>query len=72
MTLSGGPRVICCCGTWRITVAEGVEHQEQLDFLGEVGCDQSQGYLHSRPIPRDECATLLQHGNGNGNLILPA
>lgn len=52
------------------TVAEGVEHQEQLDFLWQVGCDQSQGYLHSKPIPHDEFATLLQHGNGN--LILAA
>jgi diguanylate cyclase (GGDEF)-like protein len=52
------------------TVAEGVEHQEQLDFLWQVGCDQSQGFLHSAPIPGDQFATLLEHGNGN--LILPA
>ncbi len=52
------------------TVAEGVENQEQLDFLWQVGCDQSQGYLHSPPIPRDGFATLLQHGSGH--LILPA
>jgi EAL domain-containing protein (putative c-di-GMP-specific phosphodiesterase class I) len=51
-------------------VAEGVEQQEQLDFLWQVGCDQSQGYLHSPPIQRDEFANLLQHGNGQ--LILPA
>ncbi len=30
------------------TVAEGVEKQEQLDFLWHMGCDQSQGFLHSR------------------------
>jgi EAL domain-containing protein (putative c-di-GMP-specific phosphodiesterase class I) len=52
------------------TVAEGVENQEQLDFLWQVGCDQSQGYLHSKPITRDAFALLLEHGNGN--LILPA
>jgi EAL domain-containing protein (putative c-di-GMP-specific phosphodiesterase class I) len=52
------------------TIAEGVENQEQLDFLWQVGCDQSQGYLHSKPITRDEFAQLLEHGNGN--LILPA
>ncbi|HTW76097.1 MAG TPA: EAL domain-containing protein [Steroidobacteraceae bacterium] len=52
------------------TVAEGVENQEQLDFLWQVGCDQSQGYLHSPPIPRDQFVNLLQHGNGH--LILPA
>ncbi len=34
-----------------ITVAEGVENREQLDFLRGVGCDQVQGYLISRPLP---------------------
>lgn len=31
-------------------VAEGVETQEQLDFLRGQGCDQLQGYLLSRPL----------------------
>jgi len=31
-------------------VAEGVETQEQADFLRTHGCDQLQGYLLSRPI----------------------
>jgi diguanylate cyclase (GGDEF)-like protein len=41
------------------TVAEGVEHQEQLDYLIGAGCDESQGYLHSRPLPRDALERLL-------------
>jgi EAL domain-containing protein (putative c-di-GMP-specific phosphodiesterase class I) len=41
------------------TVAEGVETQKQLDFLVRAGCDESQGYLHSRPIPRAEFEQLL-------------
>lgn len=32
-------------------VAEGVETQEQLEFLKEAGCDLLQGYLLSRPMP---------------------
>lgn len=32
-------------------VAEGVESQSQLDFLGRNGCDVAQGYLLSRPQP---------------------
>ena len=47
------------------TVAEGVENQDQLDFIWHMGCDQSQGYLHSRPLPADEFAHLLKHGGGN-------
>ena len=41
------------------TVAEGVETQAQLDYLIHEGCDESQGYLHSRPLPREELERLL-------------
>jgi diguanylate cyclase (GGDEF)-like protein len=51
------------------TVAEGVENQEQLDFMWHTGCDQSQGYLHSHPLPSNEFALLL--AQGRGNLIRP-
>jgi diguanylate cyclase (GGDEF)-like protein len=51
-------------------VAEGVETTEQLGVLWEMGCDQSQGYLHSKAVSRDELAQLLEHGKGK--LMLPA
>ena len=35
------------------TIAEGVETQEQLDILNELGCDQVQGYHMGRPVPAD-------------------
>jgi diguanylate cyclase (GGDEF)-like protein len=47
------------------TVAEGVETQDQLDFMWQIGCDQSQGYLHSHPLPSEDFASLLEHGRGN-------
>ncbi|MGH8228876.1 MAG: putative bifunctional diguanylate cyclase/phosphodiesterase, partial [Steroidobacteraceae bacterium] len=50
-------------------VAEGVESQEQLDALWQLGCDQSQGFLHSKPVTREALTELLQHGNGR--YILP-
>ena len=50
-------------------VAEGVEHQFELDALWELGCDQSQGFLHSKAVPRNEFAELLAHGKGR--FILP-
>ena len=45
------------------TVAEGVETQGQLDYLRRAGCDESQGYLHSRPVPREEFEQLLLRVN---------
>ena len=45
------------------TVAEGVETQEQLDYLIRCGCDESQGYLHSRPVPEAEFVQLLLRRN---------
>ena len=36
------------------TVAEGVESQEQLNALKEMGCDIIQGYYFSKPIPVEE------------------
>lgn len=35
------------------TIADGVETQEQLDILIELGCDQVQGSFLGRPVPSD-------------------
>ncbi|MBW4966041.1 EAL domain-containing protein [Pseudoalteromonas sp. CR1] len=35
-------------------VAEGVETQEQLTILKELGCDFAQGYYFSKPIPEQD------------------
>jgi len=40
-------------------VAEGVETQEQLDFLRRTGCTFAQGYLFSKPIPAAAFAERL-------------
>ncbi|CRI57387.1 putative bifunctional diguanylate cyclase/phosphodiesterase [Pseudomonas sp. CCOS 191] len=37
---------------FRIT-AEGIETQEQYDFLRHAGCDQGQGFLLGRPMPAE-------------------
>ena len=40
-------------------VAEGVEHDATLARLAGLGCDESQGYLHSAPLPADRLADWL-------------
>ena len=43
-------------------VAEGVETMVQLDHLAQRGCDEIQGYLLCKPLPRDElCKFVLRH-----------
>ena len=41
-------------------IAEGVETQEQLDFLSSIKCDIVQGYYYSRPIPPEEFETFME------------
>ena len=41
------------------TVAEGIEHQAQHEFLLKAGCDEGQGYLYSYPLPAAALERLL-------------
>ncbi|WP_145617215.1 EAL domain-containing protein [Nitrospirillum bahiense] len=42
-------------------VAEGIETEEQLDFLRRHQCDQLQGFFFSKPRPADDfCKTFLK------------
>ncbi|WP_051560049.1 EAL domain-containing protein [Marinobacterium jannaschii] len=34
-------------------VAEGIENEQQLQYLAEAGCDLGQGFLFSPPVPAD-------------------
>lgn len=52
-------------------VAEGVETEAQCRILQELGCDQGQGYLFSRPVPLEDLKTLCAHCV-NGQIVFPA
>ena len=41
-------------------IAEGVETQDQLNFLKTIGCDIVQGYYYSRPIPVGEFESFME------------
>ena len=47
-------------------VAEGVEHQSQLEFLRGLGNDEYQGYLFSKPLPAREVERQLLTAGGGG------
>jgi len=54
--------IISLAKTLKLTaLAEGVERQEQLDFLREHGCDEFQGYLAGNPVPAEEFRALSRH-----------
>ena len=49
-------------------IAEGVECEEQLEVVRELGCDLAQGYLLARPMrPEDVSALFVQ-----GAAVVPA
>ena len=49
-------------------IAEGVETQEQKEFLVSNGCQSIQGYFYSRPVPADEIQKILENGGGHINI----
>ncbi|NMA96259.1 MAG: EAL domain-containing protein [Clostridiales bacterium] len=52
------------------TVAEGVETEEQRDYLLEHNCDIMQGYLFSRPKSENEIIMMLSKANeDNGSRV---
>ncbi len=41
-------------------IVEGVEDEEQLDFIQKCGCRHIQGYIFSRPLPIKDLQNFLQ------------
>ena len=44
------------------TVAEGVENQEQLQILQELGCELIQGYYYSKPLTIEQLEQYIKKG----------
>ena len=44
------------------TVAEGIETQQQLSQLQELGCNFGQGFLFSKPVAAPEAENLIKNG----------
>lgn len=48
------------------TVAEGVETEEQYEYLKKIDCDNIQGFLLGKPMPAEEIAGLLKQNHATG------
>jgi EAL domain-containing protein (putative c-di-GMP-specific phosphodiesterase class I) len=48
-----------------LTIAEGVETAEQLNYLTEQGCDEVQGYFFSKPLPPEQFELFVKDKNKN-------
>ena len=48
------------------TVCEGVEREDQVAFLREIGCSKLQGYFFTKPLPMDEILERYETGRQIG------
>ncbi|GGE12490.1 histidine kinase [Aureimonas endophytica] len=52
--------VVAFCKSLRMRcIAEGVEDEQQLDYLRSIGCDAFQGYVLARPMPVEDLVAWL-------------
>ncbi|MCM2291656.1 EAL domain-containing protein [Allorhizobium sp. BGMRC 0089] len=42
-----------------VTTAEGIERNQQLEFMKDLGCDIGQGYLFGKAMPADQTLDLI-------------
>jgi diguanylate cyclase (GGDEF)-like protein len=54
------------------TTAEGVETQEELQLVRDLGCSQVQGYIFGKPMPTEEARDLAAKGAMERPAQLPA
>lgn len=50
-------------------VAEGVENENQLEFLKKAGCDYIQGYYFSKPLPEEDFKKFLAKHQAENKIL---
>ena len=45
-----------------VSLTEGVEDEQQYEFLDSIGCKMAQGYLFSKPVPIDDLRERIYKG----------
>ena len=41
-------------------LSEGIETEEQVEFLKGIACDMAQGYLFAKPMPKDNFENIIK------------
>lgn len=59
-----GAIVSMCGGLGLSCVAEGVEREDQMDMLKQIGCAKAQGYLIARPVREEHARALVDETLG--------
>lgn len=54
------------------TVAEGIEEEEEVQWLRKIGCDVVQGYVFSKPLPVEAFMRFLKQWKSPGDLAQEA
>ena len=49
------------------TVVEGVETEQQVEFLKSISCDIAQGYYFAKPMPAEEFEERYLKSRGSQN-----
>jgi EAL domain-containing protein (putative c-di-GMP-specific phosphodiesterase class I) len=50
-------------------IAEGIETEEELAFLGGLNCEEGQGFLFGHPLPADDFTRLLLDANDSVSYV---
>ena len=45
------------------TIAEGIETQDQADYLINLGCDEAQGFMYSKPLPVEQLIEFVKENS---------